>query len=131
MSEHEAVNLTDLPPTPEHDKFAKVRSEPLGEHLSGFYDYLREQGMHLMVWVESDEEADCLGDWWNDTCIGAQCPACHGSRVVPRHFEGYVAAGRNPAELIAGYLGIDYKAFNDETEAVFQAISRLAEAEGS
>jgi len=131
-----AVNLRDLPPTPEHDKFLKVRSGPLGEHLSGFYDYLAELSIHLMVWAESDEEADCDGGVLNAICLGdSRCPACHGSGRVTRHFEGYVSAAKTPAELIAGYLGIDPKAFNDETEAVYQAVSRQAreavrEAEG-
>jgi len=129
MSEPEAVNLTDLPPTPEHDKFAKARSEPLGEHLSCFYDYLSEQGIHLMVWAESDEEADCDGGWGNSVCIGEGCPGCHGSGTVSRHFEGYVSVAKTPAQLIAGYLGIDKPAFDAETEAVYQAISRLAREE--
>lgn len=88
------------PLTPEHDKFRPHQKD--ANTIGDFLEWLSEQGFRRMRWEEYEE------DW------------------IPQKREGWVQDRRNIQQLIAEFFGIDKKKFDEETEAIYQFVSAMA-----
>lgn len=144
--------MTDIqePPTPQHDKFRPHAEE--ARVIGGFLEWLDAQQVHLMQWKEVGVDHVCpkrdngdMGNSYapNEVCVDGQlydrgfrqrdawkligtCPRCEGESYWQSKKEDWTYWGKNIQEIIALFYEIDKKAFDDETEAIFNALRELA-----
>jgi hypothetical protein len=113
--------------TPELDKHAEVLDE--SRTLSDFYDWLGQQGVHLMVWrTDMTDRRLCLAFNCIDGKVGKRdCTACDGTgwREVTG-IEGWVEDPRHPERLFADYFGIDLNKIEQEREALLDGLRTKA-----
>lgn len=133
---------------PEHDK-AKQRRDDL-DTLTHFYDWLAAQGIQLCRWGKPRERErtcpECRGGKIDTDALTPRqrqlmergalpedewppCPECRGrGRVLEEYIdeESLAPIAVPPDRLFADYIGIDYDAYRDEKEAVYQSLRAAA-----
>jgi hypothetical protein len=114
------VKLDGMPATPEHDKARPHEAEM--STISSFIDFLESIGIHF--------------GRYPTPCADAACERRHyrsiGSGPENFHEEVYhdqlwpVGGDGLYNEWIAQFFGIDYRAYQDEKEAVYRFVSERA-----
>ena len=126
-------------PTPEHDKLTKALAAPRADILADFIDYLGSLDVRFGSYpkpcasyeqFEEDGKDECedgytigedvySGGHWTE---GGEAFHANPEKLYP------VGGERVFSQWIAGFYGIDYKAFQAEKEAIYQEIARAANA---
>lgn len=134
------------PSTPEHNKFRPHQEE--ANDIGQFLEWLQEQGVHLMEYGDVAVDHPCTYQYDDKgffCCFDGQiyqtnflheekrthigvCPRCNGEGWWQSTKQDYKPYGKTIQEIIALYFGIDKKAFDAETEAVFKVVQELANA---
>jgi hypothetical protein len=117
--------------TPELDKRAEVLDE--ARTLSEFYDWLGQQGVHLMVWrtditdTRSCLEFNCIDGKVSFGSSQRDCTKCGGTgwREVTG-IEDWVEDSRRPEQLFADYFGIDLNKVEQEQAAILDELRGMS-----
>lgn len=137
--------MTTEPETPEHDKFRPHQED--ARTIGEFLEWMSSEGIRRMRWGEEIYDTDCPNAhpvYESQICVKGilhrfhsfrpepigeligQCPACDGTGYLERTREAYIPDRRSIEQLIADFFGIDKKKFDEETEAVYQYVSAIA-----
>jgi len=137
--------MTNEPATPEHDKFRPHQED--AQTIVGFLEWMSSEGIRRMIWGRQTDEVKCPDAepvFGEVICVSGkqhhyryysvdpireligECPKCNGTGYVDASFEDWIDDGRTIPQLIADFFGIDKKKFDEETEAVYQYVSAMA-----
>lgn len=132
------------PDTPEHDKFRPYQED--AQTIGEFLEWMRSEGIQKMKWGTATTDTACVysramdgsprcyqGILYDTTLAGTrkeesgrECPKCEGHGYMEVSYEDWIPDGRTIEQLIADFFGIDKKKFDDETEAIYQYVSAMA-----
>lgn len=113
------------PPMPEHDKFRPHQDE--ANTIGEFIEWLQSKNINLMVWDKVEEPVPC----WRCSGANKDCRRCGGEGFIQSSHEDWTHWNRDIRVILAEYFGIDKKAFDAETEALYQVVSEAANAHRS
>jgi hypothetical protein len=105
---------------PEHDKFLPHKED--ANIIGEFIEWLQSKNINLMIWDKIEEEIPC----WRCTGADKECKRCGGEGFTQSSTEDWTHWNHDIRTIIAEYFGIDKKAFDAETEALYQVVSEAA-----
>lgn len=125
---------------PQHDKLKAARASTQDDVLGEFIDFLNGIGIRFGKYPEPCAKEYDDGYTWDDPCAcddeGIDCLHCLDDHTDAGYHHGCgngeymlpVGSETKYSEWIAEFYGIDYKAFQDEKEALYRSISEAANA---